>query len=479
VASFDPSILSQIPDMAGNPMEARAGAYKLADLMTRQQSNRMLLADQQRKQEEETQSREIYKKYADKLGTPEGNIEMSQAFGKAGLPQQAMESLRFGGEQQLNQIKQDEARLQALHLSVNMIGPAAKSFRETAFPNGQFNAQGYEQVRAAYKQQLQQIPEQYRGHMPPELPTDPRQGLQILNQGVAISDKAQELLDKEATRQHQAAQEKSSEELRNIERGHLQLDREKFARSQAGGGKAPAGYEWDPNNPDQLRYIKGGPKDPETTSNKWSGREKVFSQRVITAANEAAQAIENIVELPVGASTGVLGVGKSPGHSLYESTRDVLRNKMSSQEVQDYNTMLAGIRRNMAAIESTGLSPSGALTDSMAAVEWREGDSNLTKLRKLAEIKQITHAGLDVQLADPAMPEAIKDVARKALKKIDDAVPFTHQDLTKLEASPSKTINEVIKERGLTGGDIARPAAYEDPEKEKRYQEWKKRHGGG
>lgn len=236
-------------------------------------------------------------------------------------------------------------------------------------------------------------------------------------------------------------------------------------KKPASGGKAPAGFEWDPDKPDTLRPILGGPKDPN--SRPWSGREKVFSERIVTSANEAARAISNITELPVGASSGFFGVGSSPGHSMFSSGKDALRNKMSSQDVQDYNTMLAGVKRNLATIETTGLTPSGALTEGFASLELRDGDTNLTKLRKLAEMRQIVDAGLEVQLQDPAIPDSIKGVMGKVLDKVKTAVPYTQSDVTALEkgqqANPNLTFAQLMKDKGLDKGapksDDKKPAA--------------------
>lgn len=225
------------------------------------------------------------------------------------------------------------------------------------------------------------------------------------------------------------------------------------------GGKPPAGYEWDPEHPDTLRTIKGGPKDPDAIK-PWAGREKVYTERILGSANQAATAIQNITELPVGASTGLLGIGGHSGGSLFGASFGALKNKMTDQEVQDYNVMLAGVKRNLAAIETAGLAPQGALTESMGSLELRPGDSNTTKLRKLAEMRQIVEKGMDVPLADPAIPPQIKSLATKVVDTVTKAVPYTQADVTKLqragEKNPDMTLEQLMQSQGLGAGQSSR-----------------------
>lgn len=268
-----------------------------------------------------------------------------------------------------------------------------------------------------------------------------------------------------------AAQEEKQTEANKIAQGNLRVkerqeaERERNDRaiqerilaavSAKGSGKAPAGFEWDPDHPDTLRTIKGGPKDPDSKK-PWSGREKVYTERILGSANQAATAIQNITELPVEASTGILGIGGHSGGSLFGASFGALKNSMSSQETQDYNVMLAGVKRNLAAIETMGLAPAGALTESMSSLEMRPGDSHMTKLRKLAEMRQIVEKGMDVPLADPAIPPEIKSLATKVVDTVTKAVPYTQEDVTKLQRSgeknPDMTLEELIKKRGLAAG---------------------------
>jgi hypothetical protein len=227
----------------------------------------------------------------------------------------------------------------------------------------------------------------------------------------------------------------------------------------AAGAKLAEGYMWE-RTPDgkialddqgypKQRAITGSKADPNAQK-PWTGREKVYTERTLSAANLAATAIENITKLPMEASTGLFGMGGTRPTGIFSATTEALRNKMSSQEVQDYNAMLAGVNRNLATVETMGMTPQGTFTSSMENLEMRPGDTYFTKLRKLAEMRQIVERGMDVPLADPAVPESIKNVARQSIDKVKKAVPFTQEDVTKLEASPKTSLEQLIKDTGVS-----------------------------
>ena len=48
------------------------------------------------------------------------------------------------------------------------------------------------------------------------------------------------------------------------------------------------------------------------------------------------------------------------------------------------------------------------------------------------------------------VPESIKNVARQSIDKVKKAVPFTQEDVTKLEASPKTSLEQLIKDTGVS-----------------------------
>jgi len=187
-----------------------------------------------------------------------------------------------------------------------------------------------------------------------------------------------------------------------------------------------------------------------------AGREAVFNQRVILSANQAAKDLANVVQLPIDSSTGFFG-GRKQGGSLMSAGKEVLANTMTGQDVQAYNAMATGFQRSLAAIESAGLMPSGSLTHQMDAVLFKEGDTNLTKMHKLAQTRQIVESGLEVMEANPRISGDEKAKIAQILENVRTAVPFTHSDLIKLRAAqqtnPDATMQSIMPKGSVPRAD--------------------------
>jgi hypothetical protein len=178
---------------------------------------------------------------------------------------------------------------------------------------------------------------------------------------------------------------------------------------------------------------------------KIGNRESVFISRVMTSANEAAKDLANVVKLPISSSKGILGaLSLEPHHTLMGANAGALANEMTTQEVQSYNVLSSGFQRALAGIESSGLAPSGMLSSQMDAVIFKAGDSNLTKMQKLAQTRQIVEAGLETQLSNPRVPTEQQDHMRSVIKSIREAVPFTQQDIVRLKSIQEDNSEETM-----------------------------------
>ena len=169
--------------------------------------------------------------------------------------------------------------------------------------------------------------------------------------------------------------------------------------------------------------------------------------RVLMGGNQVAKALGNIVNLPISSSSGILG-GRTQGKSLFEAGKETLTNTMTTQDVQSYNTLTTGIQRAMAAIESSGLAPSNSLMHMMGNVTLKEGDTQFTKLLKLAETRQVVEAGYEVILSNPRVSEQQKTQAKQALSEIRTHVPFTPLQVMQLgtlqQQNPNATMKDVM-----------------------------------
>lgn len=199
--------------------------------------------------------------------------------------------------------------------------------------------------------------------------------------------------------------------------------------------------------------IKSTPTDGKSKAdvNLMGGRESVFLNRVLTASNQVNKDLLNIVELPLSSSRGLFG-GRGQGKSLFEAGKESLATKLTTQDVQTYNTLATGIQRNLAAIEAAGLAPPNSLMHMMDGVIFKEGDTNFTKMAKLAQTRQVVEAGLETILANPRLSPEQKKHAEEMLGGIRKSVPFTVREVMKLgslqNANPNATLKDVINESG-------------------------------
>lgn len=215
--------------------------------------------------------------------------------------------------------------------------------------------------------------------------------------------------------------------------------------------------------------VEGGVKGKDGELNLAGGRESVQVGRLIGSANQASRDLENIAKLPLTANSGFFG-GRGQGQGLLEAGKETLTNKMTTQEVQSYNAMTAGLQRSLASLEAMGLMPNVNLTKQMDAVVFRDGDTHLTKMHKLAQTRQIIEATQETLDANPRVSKEQKLLLKKVLERTEKVVPFTHSDLIDLNAAqqknPSASMKSILaareKSSAATGGDA--PAGWSKEE---------------
>jgi len=230
--------------------------------------------------------------------------------------------------------------------------------------------------------------------------------------------------------------------------------------SVAGGGKAPSGFQWgrDENGNAKLVPMPGGPKDPDGPGAPLGSREASMLGRVLGGGKQSVAALKSILSAPTGANTGVFGIGSAPGHNLLNSTLDTLRNKASSDDTQAYNTMLPGLSRGLAAIETMGLVPGGTFTQSFDNLQFREGDTEATRLHKLADMRQVIENGLDVLVNNPRLPASQRKYAQDIVDEVRQTIPFTHADLFGMQKG--ETVADMVKRHQIpTSAGAAAPVA--------------------
>jgi hypothetical protein len=254
------------------------------------------------------------------------------------------------------------------------------------------------------------------------------------------------------------AENDATTNLRNVQAGDPDYSTVSGGGTVGGPGKPPAGFVANPTFDPAKPVGEGNYAFTDARSPVMGAREAVFFNRIVGGAKNAQQTIENIVKLPVGASAGVLGIGSKPGDSMWKAGVDTLRNTVSEQTVQTYNTMIAGLDANLAQIEGHGLATSDSFRGQYDRLALREGDTEFTRLRKLAEMAQTIESGLDPYLNNPRIPPQQRQYIQEVIAAVRRTIPFTHGDVAALETAPGVvTLGDLIRNKGLD--QPAAPAA--------------------
>ncbi len=245
-------------------------------------------------------------------------------------------------------------------------------------------------------------------------------------------------------------------------------------------GKPPSGYKWSTEQPGSLQPIPGGPADPEAIAAKKAataitiagGRESVFVNRVVQASRQAIKDIENIAKLPLAAqTTGIFGGrGQQPG--LFNAGKEVLAQKLTSQDAQTFNVIATGLTRALAQIETAGVAQGIQEFSKTIDVVAKEGETQLTKLHKMAQMRQIIDASAEATLANDRVSQGQKDLIRETQDQAHKAIPFTHSDLIELaarqETNPRTTLKDILPK--IKAGSTAAPEAPQPGDVRKGYR---------
>jgi|HubBroStandDraft_1064217.scaffolds.fasta_scaffold03530_5 hypothetical protein len=131
MAQFDPSIISEIPDYAGDPTGSMEKGIGIADALDRTQLNKLHLGQEQRAEKEDQQVQAILKQ--SDYTTPEGLAKTAAAVNKVS-PNAAMGLLKTGQQYQSGQVAAQLDQLSLLEkrqdLIVSAIDPIVAQARD-------------------------------------------------------------------------------------------------------------------------------------------------------------------------------------------------------------------------------------------------------------------------------------------------------------------------------------------------------------
>ena len=181
------------------------------------------------------------------------------------------------------------------------------------------------------------------------------------------------------------------------------------------------------------------------------GRVQQMVGRLTLAGNEVTKSAENLMKLGINTDSGWLGIANPQHAGVLTAMKNALTNEVSQADTRAYAIMVSGVKRNLAAIEAAGNMPPGSLTAQMDQVELKPGDTQLNKLQRMAEIRQISQAGLESILTQPGLSKQQIEQIQGINERMAKAIPFTQEDILNLQQSqnPHMTISDMAKSTGV------------------------------
>ena len=182
-------------------------------------------------------------------------------------------------------------------------------------------------------------------------------------------------------------------------------------------------------------------------------QQTMMAQRAVNALGGVASAVEGIMELPAGTTTGVLpNLQTKDGMTNY--VRNTIGRKIAPKEADMMNTLFTGLGRNLAAIEASGAASGlSELSKQMSNGTYiNAGTDDPYKVAlKLADIRRIAVENIRPAIDSGLMPKGQAETAAKLVERIERAIPFTTNDVIRAAGGGKQTIGEVTEAK-VKGG---------------------------
>lgn len=179
----------------------------------------------------------------------------------------------------------------------------------------------------------------------------------------------------------------------------------------------------------QLRREQIAARTTEKTQK--ATQQQFIVQRAVNALGGVQSALETIVELPQGATTGWLP-NLQTKDGMVNAVRNQLGRKISSVDAEFMNTLFSGIGRNLASIEASGTATglTGLANQLQSGVYINAGvDDPFKVAMKLADIRRIATENIRPSINSGLMPPQQAEEAQRLVEKIEKIIPYTTLDV--------------------------------------------------
>jgi len=176
-----------------------------------------------------------------------------------------------------------------------------------------------------------------------------------------------------------------------------------------------------------------------------------FGDIIATNLNEAVGTIANIVNLPFDVTSGIFQ-GRNTTSLLF-APLGALTNKLTTEDVQRYNKEIKNFGKFASRVVSGGrVVPASVQKDFEDQFVIREGDSPLSVLTSLAQMRQTIERAAEVKLQSAATDPGLKTLYSDGLKVVRESIPFTVNDINKFanQRDQNKTFVDLFNEYGFS-----------------------------
>jgi len=201
---------------------------------------------------------------------------------------------------------------------------------------------------------------------------------------------------------------------------------------------------------EMARYNRETKELTSSLAKTLSGREGRYSDNVAIAANEAIAGMNNLVSMPFTSSSGIFGSGVGAAQSskdIFSAPIGALKNTMTPANVKRYNVEVGNVGKFYATMVSGGLATSKALEESFNnQFTAKEGDDELTRLTRLAQMRQTFERVAEIKKNSATTPKEQKELWADWERQAQKAIPITVADINKINNSrnPQVTIKDAI-----------------------------------
>jgi len=160
-------------------------------------------------------------------------------------------------------------------------------------------------------------------------------------------------------------------------------------------------------------------------------QQQAITQRAVNSLGGVASALETIVELPQGSTTGWLP-NLQTKDGMFNAIRNQLGRKIAPVDAELMNTTFTGIGRNLAAIESSGLASGlSTLANQMEKGTYISAgvDDPYKVAMKLADIKRIATENIQPSIDSGLMTDKQAKTAQELVNRIEKIIPYNTKDV--------------------------------------------------